>query len=228
VPTSAPTDHAATRRNEMSQQLTFHRRAIIAAAALALVAPLSAQQSDAPDAVPTKKDPLRFTAFNVSMNTGRSGETEITIERWSTEEERKTLLDLVAAAKVGERGQHPLLSGLQKIKPRTGFIRTPNSVGWDLHYSHEDVLPDGTRQIVIGTDKPVSFAAAAGDTRAMDYPFTLIEMRFPKGGGKGEGKMLSATSISTKNGRLELEIYGQEPVRLTQITEDAKKKKGTE
>jgi hypothetical protein len=59
----------------------------------------------------------------------------------------------------------------------------------------------------------------------MDYPFTLIEMRFNKPGEKGEGKMLAATSILTKNGRLELENYGQEPVRLTQITEEERKKK---
>jgi hypothetical protein len=200
---------------------------IAAAAAVALVVPLGAQQASAPADAPTKKDPLRFSAFNVSMPTGAAGVTEITIERWSTDVERKSLLDLVAAAKEGERGQHPLLSGLQKIKPRTGFIRTPNSLGWDLRYAHESLSPEGDRQIVIGTDKPVSFAAAASDSRAMDYPFTLIEMRFPKAGGKGEGKMLSATSISTKDGKLALEIYGQEPVRLTDITEETKKKKGT-
>ena len=84
-------------------------------------------------------------------------------------------------------------------------------------------MPDGTRQIVIATDKPVSFGAAASDSRAMDYPFTLIEMRM-KPNEKGEGKMLAATSITTKNGRMELENYGQEPVRLTEITETQKKK----
>ena len=57
----------------------------------------------------------------------------------------------------------------------------------------------------------------------MDYPFTLIEMRM-KPNEKGEGKMLAATSITTKNGRMELENYGQEPVRLTEITETQKKK----
>ena len=73
------------------------------------------------------------------------------------------------------------------------------------------------------TDKPVSFAAAASQGDVMDYPFTLVEMRM-KPNEKGEGKMLAATSITTKNGRLELENYGQEPVRLTQITEEQKKK----
>ena len=84
-------------------------------------------------------------------------------------------------------------------------------------------MPDGTRQLVIATDKPVSFAAASqGDV--MDYPFTLVETRM-KPNEKGEGKMLAATSITTKNGRLELSNYGQEPVRLTEITEQQKKKK---
>ena len=55
----------------------------------------------------------------------------------------------------------------------------------------------------------------------MDYPFTLIEMRM-KPNEKGEGKMLVASSIATKNGRLELENYGNEPVRLTEITEQQK------
>jgi hypothetical protein len=207
----------------MSKQLRV-LTGIAAAAAVALAIPLAAQQASAPADMPTKKAPLHFSAFNVSMPTGMAGVTEIAIERWSTDDERKKLLDLVATAKEGERGQHPLLSGLQKIKPRTGFIRTPNSLGWDLHYAHESLSAEGDRQIVIATDKPVSFAAAASDSRAMDYPFTIIEMRFPKAGGKGEGKMLGATSISTKNGKLELEYYGQEPVRLTEITQE---KKGT-
>ena len=173
--------------------------------------------------MPTKKNPLRFTAFNVSMPTGRAGVTEIVIERWTTDAERKSLLEFVETAKYGEGGQRKLLNALQKIKPRTGFIRTPNSIGWDLRYAVENTLDDGTRQLVIATDKPVSFAAAAGGSRIMDYPFTIIEMRM-KPNEKGEGKMLVATSITVKNGRLELENYGQEPVRLTEITEEVKKK----
>jgi hypothetical protein len=152
-----------------------------------------------------------------------SGVTEIAIERWTTTAERTKLLGLVETAKYGEGGQRKLLDALQKVKPRVGFIRTPNSIGWDLRYAVETTMPDGTRQIVIGTDKPVSFAAAASDSQAMDYPFTLIEMRM-KPNEKGEGKMLAATSITTKNGRMELENYGQEAVRLTEITETQKKK----
>ena len=138
--------------------------------------------------------------------------------------ERKSLLEFVETAKYGEGGQRKLLDALQKIKPRVGYIRTPNSLGWDLRYAVENKMDDGTRQLVIATDKPVSFAAAAGGSRVMDYPFTVIEMRM-KPNEKGEGKMLAATSIMVKNGRRELENYGQEPVRLTDITQEEPKKK---
>jgi hypothetical protein len=211
----------------MCKQLCVIRNAAVLGAALILAAPLAAQQpatlAGSPTDAPTKKDPLRFTAFNVSMPAGVAGVTEIAIERWTTAAERTALLALVETAKEGERGQRKLLDALQRIKPRTGYIRTPNSLGWDLRYAVENTMADGTRQIVIATDKPVSFGAAASGSRVMDYPFTLIEMRM-KPNDKGEGKMLAATSITVKNGRLELENYGQEPVRLTSITEERKKK----
>jgi hypothetical protein len=217
----------------MCKKLRELGRVLAIGAAVAFVAPLAAQQPAAPapnspagtpTETPTKKDPIRLTAFNVSMPTGMAGVTEITIERWTTNAERDRLLALVETAKLGEGGQRKLLNALQKVKPRTGFIRTPNSIGWDLRYAVETKLDDGARQIVIVTDKPVSFGAAASDSEAMDYPFTLIQMHM-KPNEKGEGKMLAASSISTKNGRLELENYGQEPVRLTSITEEEKKKK---
>jgi hypothetical protein len=212
----------------MRNQLQALRVAAAVAAVLVLGVPTGAQQpakpAGTPTETPTKKDPLRFTAFNVSMPTGVAGVTEIVVERWSTDAERTKLLGLVETAKWGEGGQRKLLDALQKVKPRVGFIRTPNSIGWDLRYAVENTMPDGTRQLVIATDKPVSFAAAASQGDAMDYPFTLVEMRM-KPNEKGEGKMLAATSITTKNGRMELENYGQEPVRLTEITEQQKKKK---
>lgn len=196
--------------------------AIVAGAALALVTPVAARQDMAPDA-PTKKDPLRFTAFAVSLPQGKAGTVDIAIERWTTDEERASLLDLLAGASFKAHGQDKLLKALQKIEPRTGFIRAPNTLGWDLRYAREHLLPDGVRQIVIATDKPVGFLAAARGARVMDYPFSFVEMRM-KPDGKGEGRLLVATAVDVKNGRLELENYGQEPVRLTSITEHRKKK----
>src|SRR5690606_29762438 len=141
--------------------------------ACVLALPIAAQQP-APVDMPTAKDPLRFSAFAVSLQGGRAGNVEIHIERWTTDAERQTLVDLLAGASFKSGGQAKLLEALQKVKPRTGFIRTSNSLGWDLRYARENLLPDGTRQIVIATDKPVSFLAAARQSRSMDYPFTFV------------------------------------------------------
>jgi len=186
----------------------------------------SAKPAGTPTEMPTKKEPLKFTAFNVSMSTGLAGRTEISIERWTTDAERTALLGLVSTATKGQKGQSELLKALLKIKPRTGYMRTPNGIGWDLKYAVENSLPDGTRQIVVVTDKPMSFEAQANQGRAVDYPFTLIEMRFkPNDKSNGEGAMLGSSSISAKNGRLELENYANENIRLTNITQEQKKKK---
>jgi hypothetical protein len=207
----------------MCTQLRALWRVVAFGAGLALVVPVAARQADTPS-TPTKRDPLRFSAFAVSMPTGQAGVVDIVIERWTTDAERQSLLDVLAGASFRAGGQDKLLNALQKVKPRTGYIRTSKSLGWDLRYARENMLADGMRQIVIATDKPVSFLAAASGSRVMDYPFSFVEMRM-KPNDKGEGRLLVATAVDIKNGRLELENYGQEPVRLTTITQAAPKKK---
>ena len=108
----------------------------------------------------------RFTAFAVNMNSGpKAGVIDITLERLTTAEERDNLI-----AAFVEGGQDKLLSALQKVKPRVGFIRSPNSLGYDLQYAWRIVNSDGTSRIIIGTDRPVSFFEASRNTRTMDYP----------------------------------------------------------
>jgi hypothetical protein len=173
---------------------------------------------------PTPKNPVRFAAFAVSMQQGQAGQVDIAIERWTTDVERKGLLNVLAGAEFKLGGQDKLLKALQAVQPRVGFIRVGSSLGWDLKYAWQSTLPDGTRQIVIATDKPVSVLTAFHSGDVLDYPFTLIEMRMGKD-NKGEGKLLAATAVSVENGKLELKAYGLEPVKLTTITETQKKPK---
>lgn len=190
---------------------------VVAFAALALVAPAFAQAPYS-EATPTKQDPLRFTAFAVQMQGGMAGVVEVTIERWTTADERNPLLALLAKTTDRDADQAKLVKALQAIKPRAGFLNLPNTMGWDIQYAWAAKLQDGSRQIVIVTDKPVSFGMAASG-QSNEAPFTCIEMRFPAGSAKGEGKMLGAAGLSTKNGRLEIESYVNQPTRLTEITE---------
>ena len=159
---------------------------------------------------------LRLHAFAVDIGgagRARAGALEIVIERWSTEEERDRL-----CATLIERGADALLSALQEVKPRAGYIRTSSSLGWDVQYAREEPLGDGGRRVIIATDRPLSFRELWNQPRSVDYDFTLAEIRLDKD-GRGEGKLVAAAKISwnPETSTIEIENYGIEPVRLTDV-----------
>ena len=182
---------------------------ILAVALLTLLA--DARYGGAAEAV------LKLRAFAVNMSgVGRAnaGTIDITIERWTTDEERQKL----QAVLVEKGGGDDLISALQKVKPRAGFINAPGTLGWDLHYAREIPLPDGARRIVVATDRPMSFWEASNNPRSADYEFLLLEIRLDKE-GKGQGKLAAAAKIEYNDvsRTIEIENYGTEPVRLTKV-----------
>ncbi len=174
---------------------------------LASAAPLSlkAQQS---------KPIETFTCFAANLGTGTANVIDITIKRWSTDEEREMLLTTLQ-----EFGQEKLLAALEKIRPPVGFMRTPTSIGYDLYYARNHPQPDGGRKVVLATNRRVSFREVTNDTRSMQYQFTLIELHLDKN-GKGEGKLVPAAKVSwdTKAKKIEIENYNALPVDLINVT----------
>jgi hypothetical protein len=162
---------------------------------------------------------LTIHAFAIDMNGGRAGSLDIVIERWSTEAERQLLRDALL-----EKGSDKLLSTLQDLKPRAGFIQSGNSLGWDIQYAREEVSEaTGSRRIVFATDRPMSSRELATRPRSADYEFTLGELRVQKD-GKGEGKLVPAAKVKWNKDTMTIEIenYANEPVRLTNITVEDK------
>jgi hypothetical protein len=171
-----------------------------------------------------KDEQLEITAFAVNMSniaTGANAVVDITINSWSTPEERERLITTML-----EKGPDALLRELQKA-PVKGRFRIPSAkppdphhlgLGLDLRYAWQTALPDGGRRIVLATDRYIGFQEARNQPRTMDYPFTLMEIRVDKD-GRGEGKMAVATKIDfdKKNKQIELENYGSEPVRLNNL-----------
>ena len=164
---------------------------------------------------------LRLQAFAVNMTGGgpRAGTLDIVIERWSTDEERDTLRGLLI-----EKGSDALLKALQGIKPRVGYIRTSTSLGWDVQFAREQPIGDG-RRVTIATDRPMSFWELRAQPRSVDYDFTLAEIHLTKD-GKGEGKLATRAKISwnQETRTVEIENYGIEPVRLTEVHVEGAKK----
>jgi hypothetical protein len=181
------------------------RAALVLALALASA---GASRASAEDAL------LRLRAWAVNLNNGaRTNTVDIVIERWSTPEEIEKLRGVM----IEDRTK--LLDAVQKIKPRCGYFRTTNTLGWDVQFAHETQMDDGTRKIVIGTDRPVSFFEARNNPRSRDYEFTLAEIRMPKE-GKGQGKAIPAAKLTwdKQKNTLEIENYSREPVRLNEIS----------
>jgi len=159
---------------------------------------------------------LRLEAVAVNLSgVGRPGTQtlEIVLNNWSTDETRDKLIDTLTT-----KGSEKLLDVLQSIKPRVGYIRTHTSLAWDIQYAREFALPEGGRSIVFATDRPIGFLEAATRPRSSQYEFMVCEIHLDKD-GRGEGKLATLAKISydKKKNQIEIENYGIEPVRLTDV-----------
>ena len=176
---------------------------------------------------PPAELPLKLTSFTVNLGVSnlparrslgigdrrRTDLVQISIDRWSPSHELDSLIDTLRT-----QGANRMLTDLQRA-PRVGSLRTPDHVGWDIHFASVSPTEDGGQQIVLATDRPIRFWEAANLTRTLNYPFTLIEIHLDKN-GKGEGRMSVATKITlSKDGKtLELENYSSQPVLLKKVS----------
>jgi hypothetical protein len=159
--------------------------------------------------------PETFTAFAVNMaNTApRATATvvDIHIDRYSPEADRDRLINVFE-----QKGQDALLDALQQL-PVVGYIRTPESLRYDLHFARQMPEPEGGRRIVIATDRRISAWEAMNRPRSIDYPFTVIELQLDRN-NEGVGKASIATRIEKgKDGTIELENFSSVPVLLNDV-----------
>ena len=180
-----------------------------ARAALALAAVLA---SSVFALAQTQGTPEEFTAVAVANDEfgAGAGRVIIRVTRWSGEAERDRLVNVLRS-----KGSDALLDALQDARS-VGTIRTPDSLAYDLRYAHETKGEDGGRQIVIATDRPISFWEAANNARTLDYPFTVIQMNIGPD-GKGRGTMSYATRIRAYGQVIDLENFSTAPIMLNEI-----------
>ena len=169
-----------------------------------------------------------FRAFAVNMGSrgpvsgGQSTVLQITVDRWSTNDERNELF-----AALAENGQDGLVKALQD-QEEVGFVRLTdqstraarrsNFPSTRFRYARQ-INADGKRRIVLVTDRPIPYWEAMGRPRTYDYNVSFIVMDLDEE-GKGEGQMAIGVqlSLNMEDKVLEIENFATEPVRLTNIS----------
>jgi len=160
----------------------------------------------------TTGSPERYRANAVNMDAGAQGTIDITVERWSTDAERDTLMAVLL-----NQGPEKLLDVLQDMK-HVGYFNTPGNLRWELRFARKTAEPEGGERVVLATDRRISFRESFSQSRTLDYPFTIIELRLNKD-GEGEGMMSLATKIipDKEANIVTLENWGTQPVQLTHV-----------
>jgi len=172
-------------------------------------------------AAQTMGRPEVFSAGAVDTNSGRTGMVQINVDRWSTPVDRQTMLKALL-----DKGPDGLLNAMQHVKA-VGRIRTPDSIGYELRYAVERPGRDGGRDVILATDRPISFWEAVNRPRSIDYPFTLIQIHM-NADGKGEGKLAVATKITADEDTktIEIEDFQLQPVTLVDVKAEKKRLNG--
>lgn len=152
-----------------------------------------------------------LTAFAIDLQgAARTGPLDISIERWSTVEERSRLLSALS-----EDGQDGLLRELRGMD-EVGRIRSATGLGYPLRYASQSPAENGGRRIVIVTDRPVGFTELRRWSRALDYPFLVAEVHLGPD-NRGDGTLTTAAQVRQVNGHILVENFELQPIRLEQV-----------
>ncbi len=173
-----------------------------------------------------------FTGMLAQMTgvaAGATGSLQLTIDRWSTPEERKAYIQALIDGKDEknlEAKQKKLVDLMEDNRgdKRVGFARFPRTLGWDLTYAWQ--FMQGTTRIVrLATNRPIAFVEARNNYRTMDYPFGFVELKLDEK-GEGEGLAFQAVSLTfSKDMQLEVETYGIGPQRILSVRAKKEEKK---
>jgi hypothetical protein len=158
--------------------------------------------------------PETLTATVVGTSGAASGKTfgiTININSYSTEGDASLLLEAVQSGKKNE-----LLNTLQSMSAK-GRIAVTGQVGNDANYIRQITTAKG-RTIRLLIDRQMSFFELTRGTRSREYQFSALELYLDEK-GNGDGLLYPAAKlkINKATNQLELEDYGQAPLRITNI-----------
>lgn len=156
-------------------------------------------------------------ARGTSTQMGNEFDVKVSIDRYSTPEERAALKSAF------EKGGHDaLVQALSKMKG-VGRLRLPSTTGYSIAYARVIPTPTG-RKIRFLTDRPTAFAGHWTMARSTEYDLTGGEIDInEQDKGKSAGVLYPAIRVRTnKEGDVEFELF-QNPWKLVNIIDWTKK-----
>ncbi|MBV8673270.1 MAG: hypothetical protein JOZ33_07530 [Acidobacteriaceae bacterium] len=177
---------------------------VLAVTLLAALAPAFSQSNGKPAIIDA-------TAMGTSTQLGANVSIKVTINRFSTEEERQ---QLIAAFKKGQ--SQGLVDALSKMQP-VGRIAITGTLGYDLAYVRLIRTPTG-RTIRFATNRLIRFGEAYTNSQSMAYNLTAGEFELNNADkDKSSGVLFPACQlIINKKGELQFELR-KNPWKLVNI-----------
>jgi hypothetical protein len=198
----------AKRRTHMRDRNRFFRNALVAFLFLFLsgIGTIVQAQDQEPMVV-------QATAMGTSTQMGKLADVNILIDQFSTQEDRKALIDAFERS-----GQDGLVDVLTDMKPKGRIRFASGGVGNDVKYIIELPPDKGRRHIRLVTDRTLAFGELYASTRSKEYSVGAIDLFLTPDGEGSEGTALPACKmkVNKKTQQIEIETY-QNPWNLTNL-----------
>jgi hypothetical protein len=173
----------------------------------------------------------QFTARAVAMGTsnppilppGTTATIDINITRWTTDEERQRLFEVLA-----EKGQRALVREMRR-QPETGWIRVVSAgrrgevntrmPSERLRYARQIPLENGGRRIILAFDRPITMSEAVNQPRWRNFDVTVFFIDLDaENVGEGQLAIGVQLTVDQETNTLKIVNFATEPVRLTRVT----------
>jgi hypothetical protein len=166
------------------------------------------------NAIPNSDLPQTYaaTAFGQSgALAGKSFGVTVYVTAWTSDQEAHQF-----ASVLKQSGPDGLVSALDKSED-VGRLSPTGFVGSGFRIARLRPAAGGESKIIMVTDRPISFGEAYRGTRSRDYQFGIVVLNLDKD-GNGTGTLAPVCKIKfNKKDELEIENYGQKPLRLANV-----------
>ena len=166
-----------------------------------------------------KKKAIESYKGNVMATTAGAGGSsmgEFRIYRWSTDDERDEILSSIKDA-TGKANANREVAKTLRGQAKAGYVFMAAKTGYPIRYTRQFETETG-RQIIMATDRPVSFGEAYSASRLGDFDVTVIILTFPKD-GKAEGIISVGTEVVWNEEKQKIEVtnVSSQPIKVLDL-----------